>query len=122
MARSRVDIVDHTYIDAPPGQVRIPFDDPVWTDQIWPHLRRTLTRDRGVKGLRWDVTGQVVGEMEIWIEPWRGGAIVHHYVRGSRAGRAPRDVAIRHTLRWKAAVHLLKDRLEGVTSSSGSGL
>jgi hypothetical protein len=51
--------------------------------------------------------------MEVWIEPWWDGAVVHHYVRGTRGEGAPRDVALRHTLRWKRAVHGLKDRLEG---------
>ena len=122
MSRTRVDIVDDTYIDAPPEAVRAQFDDAAWVRQVWPHLDRTLVRDRGVKGLRWQVTGQVVGEMEVWIEPWRDGSIVHHYVRGHRGPRAPRDVATRHTLRWKRAVHGLKDRLEGDTSAKGSAL
>jgi hypothetical protein len=50
--------------------------------------------------------------MEVWIEPFWDGAIVHHYVRGERGPGAPPDVAVRHQLRWKRAVHALKDRLE----------
>ena len=79
---------------------------------VWPHLRLHVERDRGVKGVRWVVTGQVDGEMEVWIEPWWDGAVVHHYLRGTTGPRAPRDVAARHTLRWKLAVHALKDSLE----------
>ena len=83
--------------------------------RIWPHLEIAVARDRGPKGVRWRVEGQVVGEMEVWIEPYWDGAIVHHYVRGTRAERAPRDVATRHTLRWKRAVHGLKDSLESTS-------
>lgn len=109
---SRVDVVDDTFIRATPERIRASLDQE-WVASVWPHLRVRVRRDRGVKGLRWAVTGQVEGEMEVWIEPYWDGAIVHHYVRGTRAARAPRDVATRHTLRWKRAVHRLKDLLEG---------
>lgn len=115
----RIDIIDETFIRAAPQVVRASLDDEAWTEQIWPHLSREVTRDRGVKGVRWSVTGQVVGEMEVWLEPFRDGVVVHHYVRGTRGPRAPRDVATRHTLRWKRAVHGLKDRLEGGPSAQG---
>jgi len=112
MAPARVDIIDETYLRAAPAVVRGWFDDDDRLDRLWPHLQRTLVRDRGVKGLRWTVVGAVVGEMEVWIEPVWDGAIVHHYVRGERGPGAPPDVAVRHQLRWKRAVHALKDRLE----------
>lgn len=113
MSHTRVDLVDETFIRAEPAMVRSQLDDPDWVRQVWPHLELALARDRGPKGVRWTVTGQVVGEMEVWIEPFWDGAIVHHYVRGIRGPRAPRNVATRHTLRWKRAVHGLKDSLEG---------
>ena len=112
MAPARVDIIDETYLRAAPTVVRGWFDDDDRLDRLWPHLQRTLVRDRGIKGLRWTVVGAVVGEMEVWIEPFWDGAILHHYVRGERGPEAPRDVAARHQLRWKRAVHALKDRLE----------
>lgn len=115
MRERRVDVVDDTYIRAAPERVRTRLDDAAWCDRVWPHLTRTLQRDRGPKGVRWTVTGQVVGEMEVWIEPWWDGAVVHHYLRGTTGPRAPRDVATRHTLRWKVAVHALKDSLEGTS-------
>jgi hypothetical protein len=118
----RIDIVDETFIRVAPEIVRACLDDEVWAAQVWPHLVPEVARDRGVKGVRWNVTGQVVGEMEVWLEPFRDGVVVHHYVRGTRGPHAPRDVATRHTLRWKRAVHGLKDRLEGGTSPEGSGL
>ena len=118
----RIDIVDETFIRASPEVVRACLDDAGWVAQVWPHVAPTVTRDRGVKGVRWAVTGQVVGEMEVWLEPFRDGVVVHHYVRGHRGPRAPRDVATRHTLRWKRAVHGLKDRLEGGPSSGAPAL
>lgn len=114
MSRSRVDLVDETFIRATPEQVREQFNHAGWLGSLWPHLAVSVVRDRGVKGIRWEVTGQVVGDMEVWLEPWRDGVIVHHYLRGVRGERAPRDVGARHTRRWKAAVHALKDRLEDV--------
>lgn len=115
MSRARVDIVDDTFIRAEPSAIRAAFSDHDALQRIWPHLQIALARDRGVKGLRWQVAGQVVGEMEVWIEPYWDGAIVHHYVRGTRGARAPRNVATRHTLRWKRAVHRLKDSLESTS-------
>ena len=109
---TRVDVVDDTFIRATPARIRASLEEE-WLAGVWPHLRVQLQRDRGVKGVRWAVTGQVVGEMEVWIEPYWDGAIVHHYVRGTKGAGAPRDVATRHTLRWKRAVHRLKDLLEG---------
>ncbi len=122
MRDPRVDIIDETFIRVSPDVVRATLDDEVWAARAWPHLSRRVSRDRGVKGVRWEVTGQVVGEMEIWLEPFRDGVVVHHYVRGTRGPHTRRDVATRHTLRWKRAVHGLKDRLEGGTSSGGGAL
>jgi hypothetical protein len=115
MSRTRIDVVDDTFIRATPETIRARFDDEHWLGQVWPHLDRAVVRDRGPKGIRWRVGGQVEGEMEIWIEPYWDGAILHHYIRGTRSRRAPRNVASRHTLRWKRAVHGLKDSLEGTS-------
>jgi len=115
MRERRVDVADDTFIAAAPTLVRARLDDEAWCDRVWPHLRREVLRDRGAKGIRWAVTGQVVGDMEVWIEPYWEGAVVHHYLRGTTGRGAPRDVAVRHTVRWKRAVHRLKDSLEGNT-------
>ena len=89
-----MDIADDAFIEASPARVAAAVADPrnhaIW----WPHLTLTRVRDRGVKGQRWVVDGQIVGSMEIWVEPYRDGTIVHHYVRGLRERRcARRDVA-----------------------------
>jgi carbon monoxide dehydrogenase subunit G len=108
----RVDIADDSYIDAPPARIAAAVADPRNHASWWPHLTVTVARDRGVQGQRWAVEGQIFGSMEIWVEPYWQGAIVHHYVRGIRARHAPADVGLRHVLRWKAAVARLKDVAE----------
>ena len=112
MANTAVDIIDETFIRAAPAAIRAYFDDARTCAMLWPHLDLELVRDRGPKGLRWRVGGAVTGEMEVWIEPFWDGAVVHHYVRGVRGRSSPGDVVVRHRLRWKRAVHALKDCLE----------
>jgi len=108
-----VDIVDETYIHVPPEALSALVADPVNHRQWWPHLSLHTTRDRGVKGQRWAVVGRITGSMEIWLEPFRDGVILHHYVRGHATGWRRRSEAARHTLRWKRVVTRLKDSLEG---------
>jgi hypothetical protein len=112
---SRIDIIDETFIRCDPLTVRTVFDDRGLLARVWPHLELDLVRDRGAKGCRWQVEGAVVGDMEVWIEPYWDGAIVHHYLRGVPSRGAPPDVATRHQLRWKRAIHGLKDSLEGAS-------
>ena len=109
----RVDIVDETYIQATPEAVSAMVADPHNHRRWWPHLRVRTARDRGVKGQRWEIDGTITGTMEIWLEPFREGVILHHYVRGQGTGRRRRSVGTRHTLRWKRDVTRLKDVLEG---------
>ena len=108
-----VDIVDETYIHAAPEEVSAHVADPRNQRRWWPHLDLDTVRDRGVKGQRWRIEGAITGTMEIWLEPFRDGVILHHYVRGEGAGRRRRSVGTRHTLRWKRDVTRLKDLLEG---------
>ena len=52
--------------------------------------------------------------MEIWLEPWGDGVVLHWYLRAAPARvvrRLERERAAR-VLRWKEQVHSLKDRLE----------
>lgn len=110
-----IDIVDETFIVADPATVAAVVADPASWRRWWPDLRPEVTRDRGVKGMQWAVRGAVVGSMEIWLEPYGDGVIVHYFLRadpseGRRRG-GPR-LAGRRTLAWKHHVHALKDRLE----------
>ena len=76
-----IDLVDETFIRAPLQVVTDAVHEdtrwPVW----WPDLTLTVFQDRGSKGIRWSVTGGLVGSMEVWLEPYREGVILHHYLR-----------------------------------------
>jgi hypothetical protein len=117
----RVDVADDTFLVAPRGTVADEVHDrgawAVW----WPDLRLTVTRDRGMQGLHWSIDGALCGSMEIWLEPWGDGVVLHWYLRATVAGggRRPRGVSRRpgreldrRTRAWKGHVHALKDRLE----------
>lgn len=121
-ARGSVDVADDTFVVAAPRTVAAALGDRSAWRGWWPDLELTVTRDRGLRGVQWRVSGAVVGTMELWLEPWGDGVLVHHYLRGEvadgggpalgrRSGRGDR-VARRHVLRWKQVVHGLKDALE----------
>ena len=111
-ARDRwIDVIDETFIDAPPHRLAALFRDPRNVANAWPHVQATVTRDRGVQGAVWSVSGAMTGEFEVWIEPYWDGAIVHHYVRASTAQR-PAPLERAHVRRWKRFVTAVKDTLE----------
>ncbi len=47
----------------------------------WPELQLSIFMDRGDKGVRWSISGALVGSSEIWLEPFADGVIVHYYLR-----------------------------------------
>lgn len=124
-----VDLVDETFIAADVAAVAAVVADenrwPLW----FPDMRLTIFMDRGLKGIRWSVSGAWVGSTEIWLEQFGDGVIVHYYLRveptakgstgrpapypddpkGYRAAARARDIAAR---RWKRHVWQLKDELE----------
>ncbi len=112
-----LDIADDTFVARPPEEVAVAVADPrAWTGW-WPDLRLEVTRDRGPKGVQWAVRGALTGSMEIWLEPVRGGTVLHWYLRADPTSPlAPRVAARRRGRRvrdWKAAAFALKDGLEG---------
>jgi hypothetical protein len=125
-----VDLADDTFVVAPAALLAPLCGAPgaPW----WPDLTLDTTRDRGVKGRQWAVTGALAGTAEIWLEPLGDGVVVHLYLRADPVGQgqwSPRRVQrerTRRTLAWKRHVHALKDSLEagrppGVTPASGHG-
>ena len=125
-----IDLVDETFIVASPAQVRGPIADPSRWRRWWPEQRLQIYLDRGEKGIRWSVSGQVIGSSEIWLEPFRDGVIVHYYLRvdpadpsspgqvrklpdSPRGRRAADRMRRRAALAWKQAVWQLKWELEG---------
>lgn len=124
-----VDLVDETFIVVAPERIAEVVADSSRWGAWWPGLTVTVFMDRGLEGIRWTVTGELVGSAEIWLESHRDGVIVHHYVRGeptepgstsrpriipdSARGRREIDrLRRRHVLAWKRTVWALKDELE----------
>jgi hypothetical protein len=113
-ARTPLDIADDTFVVSAPETVVAVVRDPASWRVWWPDLALTVTEDRGPKGVRWSTAGAVLGSMEIWLEPWGDGVIVHWYLRGdpARAANRPGRERDRLVRGWKEQVHRLKDRLE----------
>jgi hypothetical protein len=110
-----VDLIDETYVVAAPEAVAEAVHDRERWARWWPGLALTVFMDRGEKGIRWSVTGALVGSAELWLEPFGDGVVVHYYLRvdPARAVRSPDRVRKRQALDWKRHVNRLKDELEG---------
>ena len=123
-----VDVIDETFVVAPPALVAAAVKEPAFWARVFPGLELHVFEDRGDKGVRLTVTGDLVGSNEFWVEPWGDGAIVHYYLRADptrrgsateSAGGSPRRQARRaikvrtaHCVRLKAGLNEVKDRLE----------
>lgn len=132
-----VDVIDETFIVAPPAVVAAALRDPAMWARLWPDLEPHVFMDRGDDGIRLTVTGALVGSNEFWVEPWGDGAIVHYYLRAdpTRRGSAteplsgpPRrllrraiKVRERHRIRVKAVLNDLKDSLERASGLKETG-
>lgn len=121
---SAVDLVDETFIRAPLQQVADAIHEADrWLDW-WPDLVLSVFQDRDLKGIRWSITGALVGSMELWLEPCGQGVIVHHYLRADPTDpAAPTDpvavtqraaTTVRHRRQTaaKGIFWALKDELE----------
>lgn len=107
-----VDIADETFIVAAPAVVAAAVGDPARWHRWWPDLELDMVRDRGDEGIAWTVRGAVVGEMEIWLEPFADGVILHHLLRADAPGKRSHRWWDARTRAWKRHVHRLKDELE----------
>ena len=125
-----VDLVDETYVVAPRTLIAAVVADPARWRQWWPSLDLVVFMDRGLDGVRWSITGELVGSAEIWLEAQGDGVLVHYYLRGeptvpgssataralpeSARGRRELDrLRRRHAIAWKQVVWALKDEMEG---------
>jgi hypothetical protein len=110
-----LDVVDETFVVADPAAVAAVVRDPARWPGWWPDLTLSVFQDRGDAGVRWNVRGALTGSMEVWLEPFSDGVVVHHYVRCDPAGGGP--VPLRERRRRerhaKAVFWALKDELEG---------
>jgi hypothetical protein len=113
----QLDLVDETFVVAEPARVAAVVRDPARWAQWWPDLRLGVFEDRGDAGVRWNVRGSLTGSMEVWLEPYGDGVIVHHYVRcDPPGGPLPPAAAARQRRRRqrhaKRVFWALKDELE----------
>ena len=110
-------IADDTFVAAGPQRVARAVADPGRWREWWPDLVLEVSRDRGVKGCQWLVTGAATGTAEIWLEPWHDGTVLH-LIQRLEPARAPRSPAAAHraqtarVLAWKRHAVRLKDELE----------
>jgi hypothetical protein len=139
---SLVDLIDETYVVAPPAAVAARLREPALWRRWWPELDLVVFQDRGAQGVRWTVTGALVGTSEVWLEPVGDGTLLHYYLRAdptrrgsatepiagppARLARLGRRTARRHALALKRRVNALKDELErgrepGMPPAGGGG-
>ena len=118
-----LDIADETFLRVPPAVLAPVVADTASWITWWPDLVPHVTRDRGVKGHQWSVTGALVGSMEVWLEPVGEGTVVHWYLRADPSSplsaRRVRRLRKRRVLTWKQHMFELKDRLESFKDRGG---
>ncbi len=122
-----VDLVDETYVRAPIAALATVVHDTTRWAGWWPDLVPAVFMDRADAGIRWNVTGALVGSMEVWLEEYAqplAGVLLHFYLRADPtvAGSATETAALAgpaaaaHTRRWATASKrnfwALKDELE----------
>ena len=116
---TEIDLIDESWVAVPPAQlVGVLTADGLW--QSWfPRLGRVVFMDRAEKGVRWSVTGELVGSVEVWLEAFGDGTIVHWYLRAD----APSGDAGRLRERYIRAINegmfLVKDEAEGRGPDAG---
>lgn len=112
----QVDVIDETFVVAPPAVVAAELRSPDLWAVLFPDLECAAYADRGDEGVRLTVTGALVGTSEFWVEAWGDGAIVHYYLRADPARSLPPKKVLRvrerHRVRVKQGLNALKDRLE----------
>lgn len=123
-----VDLVDETFIVVERSPLAAAVSDPGRWRRWWPDLNLVVFMDRGLDGIRWSMTGSLLGSCEIWLEPVLDGVLLHHYLRGEIAGSSPDSVRSlpdsprgwrvaarerrRRALAWKGHAWALKDEME----------
>lgn len=123
-----VDLLDETFVVCEPSRLIERLHDPDVVRRAWPGLDLVVFMDRGEHGIRWSVTGDLVGSCEVWLERFGDGVIVHYFLRADPTRRGSRTEPVtgpparlrrravrigrEHATRWKAVLHAVKDELE----------
>jgi len=113
-----LDLIDDTYIACSPETLAPLIARPATAAELWPEWRVSVTEDRGVEGVRWEVGGPVAGSTEVWLERYRErGVMVHVYVRVDPVGKpwSARETERRRERarrRVKAVMWRVKDEVE----------
>ena len=123
-----IDLVDETFIVVERSSLVAVVSDPGRWRRWWPDLDPVVFMDRGLDGIRWSITGSLLGSCEIWLEPVLDGVLLHYYLRGELTGSSPTTIRPlpdsprgwrvaaaerrRRALAWKGHVWALKDELE----------
>ena len=124
----RIDLIDETYLAADPAEVADRIHNPALWRSWWPRLELAVFMDRGLAGLRWTVTGELVGTSEVWLEPMADGVLLHYFLRAEptrpgsdtealsgrprRVARVSKRAALSYSTSVKRSVWALKDNLE----------
>ncbi len=120
----QIDLIDEVFVAAGLAEVSKAVHDPALWRALWPDLELSIFQDRDTAGLRFTVTGALVGTSEIWLEPWGDGVVAHVYLRVDATRRhqptaarrlrrsAAKSLATRRSLHTKRQLNTLKDTLE----------
>jgi len=126
-----IHVADQTWFAVPARVLAAVFAQAQSWPQMWPDLQLEVLTDRGDKGMRWTVTGALVGNMEVWLEAvdtdgdatGESGTVLHYFLRADVPGpdglprpvpprRAAAETARRHRDAKRFAL-TLKRHLEG---------
>lgn len=86
-------VADETFVCADPADVGAAVADPANWRRWWPDLRLVVVENRGPAGVRWTVTGALVGTMEVWLQTCLDGVILHYFLHAEPAGAAAWELA-----------------------------
>jgi hypothetical protein len=108
-----IDLIDETYVAVEPAALVPRVTDPTLWSLWFPGLQRRVFMDRGENGVRWSVTGEIDGSVEVWLEADGRGTIVHWYLRGHEASDRRAEKVREHYRRViKQGMFMLKDQAE----------
>jgi hypothetical protein len=118
-----LEIADETWIAAAPYGVAAAVADPVSWRAWWPQFDLVVDEVRGPLGVRWFVRPSAEspanGSMEVWLEAWREGVVLHYFLRLDLPdGRKPlARIVLDHRRRAKQIFWAVKDDAEGRTAA-----